>query len=313
MAFTINNISGMADNMLSETSKTIRAESRKTEFIKYDKLMPSALNKDFSKNGIDELAEQIFSDGLDQPLVVSLANNGKYEIIAGERRFLAIGKLIDSDRWNEDRLVECKVKNYEESSLPLSKKDKKILTWLTTNQYREKTDSDLYIETLRWSEIIKKLRKAGTNILVTGYDEEGNPIEKPIEGKTRNIVAEQASISPAQVGKIDYIEAHGTDALKKALKSDKINISSAAKVAALPRDEQDDFVSEIEKNTSISKKDVDVASQGSAENAVLTKKELKSDLTELRDVLKTFEDKSMDKKSYRSYRNHIRALLNLLK
>jgi ParB family chromosome partitioning protein len=44
-------------------------------------------------SGIDELANSIQKQGLLQPIVVSVQPNGKYEILAGQRRFLAHKKL----------------------------------------------------------------------------------------------------------------------------------------------------------------------------------------------------------------------------
>jgi ParB family chromosome partitioning protein len=44
-------------------------------------------------SGIDELAASIRKQGLLQPIVVSKQSNGRYEILAGQRRFLAHQKL----------------------------------------------------------------------------------------------------------------------------------------------------------------------------------------------------------------------------
>jgi ParB family chromosome partitioning protein len=44
-------------------------------------------------SGIDELADSIRKQGLLQPIVVSKQSNGRYEILAGQRRFLAHQKL----------------------------------------------------------------------------------------------------------------------------------------------------------------------------------------------------------------------------
>ncbi len=44
-------------------------------------------------SGIDDLAESIKKQGLLNPLIVRVANNGKYEIISGQRRYLACRRI----------------------------------------------------------------------------------------------------------------------------------------------------------------------------------------------------------------------------
>ena len=46
MAFSLNNIKGVADGLLNDASQEIRNEARRTQFIPFSKLIPSALNKD---------------------------------------------------------------------------------------------------------------------------------------------------------------------------------------------------------------------------------------------------------------------------
>lgn len=50
---------------------------------------PDQPRKKFAKSALDELAESIREHGILQPLVLVPAKNGKYEIVAGERRFRA--------------------------------------------------------------------------------------------------------------------------------------------------------------------------------------------------------------------------------
>ena len=157
MTFSLDNISGISNQFLNDASRNIETDRQRTKFIPYQELVPSALNKDLSKDNIDELAVQIEQEGMDQPLVVTKMKNGKYEILGGERRFLAVGKLIEQGKYSEDQLVECKVKEFPKKKNGLTAEEQKIFTWLTTNQYREKTDHDKYIESLRWKEIVLKL------------------------------------------------------------------------------------------------------------------------------------------------------------
>ena len=57
--------------------------------------------------GIAELAASIASHGLLQSIVVRKSKRGKYQIIAGQRRFLALQELAKQDRIAEDHPVPC--------------------------------------------------------------------------------------------------------------------------------------------------------------------------------------------------------------
>ena len=84
----LSSLMGDTDSLESTVSKS----SSETK-IPIAKLRPSPLQprRVFDKNSINELAESIKSKGLVQPILVrpSTANEGEYEIIAGERRWRA--------------------------------------------------------------------------------------------------------------------------------------------------------------------------------------------------------------------------------
>ncbi len=56
-------------------------------------LSPYQARKDFPQEQIDALAESIASEGLIQPILVRKTKDGRYELIAGERRLKACKKL----------------------------------------------------------------------------------------------------------------------------------------------------------------------------------------------------------------------------
>lgn len=236
----IKGISEVGAGLLNEESKKAVIQ-RKTEYISYNDLEENPRNK-MSMDGIEELASQIELNGLDQPLVV-YQTGGKYRILTGHRRYAAIGILIQRGKWEDDKPIECKVKDLDSMDVPLDFEDKEMLSILSTNQTREKTDADIAFEINEWKKIISKLRSKKVNFMVAGYDEEGNPVKKNIAGvNTRDIVAEQMGISQAQVAKFNKVENKGSDLLKEALKGKKINISNAASVASMPKEKQDEFV-----------------------------------------------------------------------
>jgi ParB family transcriptional regulator, chromosome partitioning protein len=76
-----------------------------------EKIKPNPFQprREISEEKIDELAKSIRTSGLIQPIVVRKAVNG-YELVVGERRFLACRKL----GW---RKINAAVKNYSDSAM----------------------------------------------------------------------------------------------------------------------------------------------------------------------------------------------------
>ena len=59
-------------------------------------------------DGIDELAASIAAHGLLQSLIVRRTNRGRYAVIAGRRRFLALSALADDGRIAADMPIPCR-------------------------------------------------------------------------------------------------------------------------------------------------------------------------------------------------------------
>ena len=75
-------------SLLGDTSKKIETNKIPIKDITRNRLQP---RKFFNKDSLDELTNSIKEQGVIQPIVVrqDKINEGKYEIIAGERRWLA--------------------------------------------------------------------------------------------------------------------------------------------------------------------------------------------------------------------------------
>jgi ParB family chromosome partitioning protein len=69
----------------------------------------------FDDSRIEELARTIHTHGVIQPIVVRKMDNGKYEIIAGERRFRAMTKL----KWTEAPAIIRNLSDKETASVAL--------------------------------------------------------------------------------------------------------------------------------------------------------------------------------------------------
>ena len=75
-------------SLLGDSSKKIETNKVSIKDITRNKLQP---RKHFDKESLDELANSIKKQGVIQPIVVrpDKTSEGKYEIIAGERRYRA--------------------------------------------------------------------------------------------------------------------------------------------------------------------------------------------------------------------------------
>ncbi len=70
-----------------------KADSKNSVSIKYLKQNPYQPRKDFDKDALDKLAQSIKQYGIIQPIAVRDLGKNDYEIIAGERRFLAAKQI----------------------------------------------------------------------------------------------------------------------------------------------------------------------------------------------------------------------------
>ena len=79
--------------------------------IPFKKLSPWEENvrTTVSTEGIEELTASIRSLGLLQSLVVKKAPHGKFSIVAGKRRFLAISRLVEAGAWPPNSSIPCRL------------------------------------------------------------------------------------------------------------------------------------------------------------------------------------------------------------
>lgn len=70
--------------------------------------------------GLDELAASIAAHGLMNPLTVRMAVKGRFEVVAGQRRLLALRKLAKAGAWPKNTPVPCTVIEAEQDAGELS-------------------------------------------------------------------------------------------------------------------------------------------------------------------------------------------------
>ena len=327
--FNMDKIKGsgaVGAGLLNAESRKVNVQKR-TEYILFDKIQPNPRNE-MSMTGIEELASQIKLSGLEQPLVVYQKEDGDYMILTGHRRYTAIKTLIERGDWDKSQPIECKVKDLEDMDVPLDMEDKEMLSILVTNQTREKTDADIAFEIKEWKNIISKLREQGVTFMVSGYDESGNPIKTEIAGvRTQEIVAKQMGLSKSQVANFNKVENKGSEPLKQALKTNRINISTASDVANMTKEEQTEFIEKTlakkEDGEQITSSDVAVAKREMAQKqtakskeelpqGLITDKIFKKDLKSIQQAIKEADTGfQLSDSQYKAYCRHIDGLKNV--
>lgn len=86
------------------------------ENILWSHLVASPRNVRKVKSGIDSLAASIAADGLIQNLTVTPREDGKFEVVAGERRRRAIAQLVKNKTWASDVTVPCVIREPEDAT-----------------------------------------------------------------------------------------------------------------------------------------------------------------------------------------------------
>lgn len=103
------------------------AGSQNIKKIAIDRIVPNRLQprQDFDEEAIKELASSIKKHGLAQPILVQEVGDGKYEIIAGERRYRAcksiglsqIDAIVRKNLEDEKKLALALIENLQRENL----------------------------------------------------------------------------------------------------------------------------------------------------------------------------------------------------
>ena len=150
-------------------------EKMEIEYVDVYDLIPSKENF----YHVDErLKKNIEIMGLLQPILVKRPVGGKYEVIAGHRRRLALIALVEEGK-EKFRQVPCVFK--QESAVDR-------LALIMANGFRDKTDWEKMIETVETERLVLELKK-----------------ENQIKGNTREMLAEVTGVTEAQLGRYKSI------------------------------------------------------------------------------------------------------------
>ena len=168
---------------LSETvSKLDTNAEPQLQYIDIDLLDAHEANfYDVSK--LDTLADSIAMDGLQQPIVVTAGEGGRYTVLSGHRRRAAIRKLVEEDGREDLRRVPCLVKTYQSPALA------ELQLIMANSTARVLTSAEVMHQAQRMEELLYQLKEEGYSF----------------PGRMRAQVAEACQVSESKLARLKVI------------------------------------------------------------------------------------------------------------
>ena len=188
--------------------------------IHYTKIKRPQRNRELRR--IDELAEDIREDGLENNLLVRTIEDDRYEVelIGGERRYSAILRNIEhGDRTYE--YIPCKV-------LTMSDIDARKRLILNNMENDPLTNAEKLEAVEELKEIYKAKKEAGENI----------------PGRIQTIIASEMGLKKSQVANYEKILNHASEEVRESIRKEELPLDAAATLVDLDEEEQRRFLNE---------------------------------------------------------------------
>lgn len=185
------------------------------ELIAANDLMPNPENF-YGLRDIEELANSILANGLEQNLVVTPAGGGKYRILTGGRRYAA--NELNRGKGCGLEELPCIVRPAEEPAA-------EMLRLITTNQHRELNDYERVQQVARAYAAVKELREKGVE-KVGGLDIETLP--------PRNAVAAITGMAIGSIPKYAAIAKNLYPPLMEWMKEERLPLTVAYELSRWP-------------------------------------------------------------------------------
>ena len=223
------------------TDTTASAQQRyPVQFISYTCLEGSSYNF-YPMTEIDDLADAIELAGrILQPLLVRRKAPGRYEIIAGHRRWTAAKKLVEQGR-TQYAMIPCHVQDGDEMIARIN--------LIVTNSQREKTAFVKMKEVVELEQLLQELANGSEDerkkfSRITGLKlDNGETVTARV---LRKLVAKKAGLSETNVARLKHIDQNLEPELKEALEEGKIGISVADELARLKPEDQQEAAKKLE-------------------------------------------------------------------
>ena len=185
----------------------------------------------YSMQDIEGLAQKILAAGLMENMTVAYepCDRGIYKIIAGERRWRALNKLVE-EGYKEFEIVTCQIKNAAEEN-------EEIVQIIIANSYRDKSIEEMLEEE-------KQLKKALQYMRDNGLELQGYDLNK---GRLRDVIASIMQKSTGKIAQIEKINSNLIPELQKEVREGRLNFSVAHEVSGLSQEKQHELLEKYEK------------------------------------------------------------------
>ena len=188
--------------------------------IHYAKIKRPQRNRELRR--IDELAEDIREDGLENNLLVRTIEDDRYEVelIGGERRYSAILRNIEHGDMTYE-YIPCKV-------LTMSDIDARKRLILNNIENDPLTNAEKLEAVEELKEIYKAKKEAGENI----------------PGRIQTIIASEMGLKKSQVANYEKILNHASEEVRESIRKEELPLDAAATLVDLDEEEQRRFLNE---------------------------------------------------------------------
>ena len=190
--------------------------------IHYTKIKRPQRNRELRR--IDELAEDIREDGLENNLLVRKIENDRYEVelIGGERRYSAILRNIEHGDMTYE-YIPCKV-------LTMSDIDARKRLILNNMENDPLTNAEKLEAVEELKEIYKAKKEAGENI----------------PGRIQTIIASEMGLKKSQIANYEKILNHASEEVRESIRKEELPLDAAATLVDLDEEEQRRFLNEYD-------------------------------------------------------------------
>ena len=190
--------------------------------IHYTKIKRPQRNRELRR--IDELAEDIREDGLENNLLVRKIEDDRYEVelIGGERRYSAILWNIEHGDMTYE-YIPCKV-------LTMSDIDARKRLILNNMENDPLTNAEKLEAVEELKEIYKAKKEAGENI----------------PGRIQTIIASEMGLKKSQVANYEKILNHASEEVRESIRKEELPLDAAATLVDLDEEEQRRFLNEYD-------------------------------------------------------------------
>ena len=190
--------------------------SEQLQYLDIDLLDANEANF-YELSNLQPLADSIAMDGLQQPLVVTPEENGRYKVLSGHRRRAAIRLLLEEseDPLPKLRSVPCLVRRYKSQHLA------ELQLILANSTARELTSADKMRQAERIEMLLYQLKEEGYQF----------------PGRMRDQVAAACNVSAPKLARLKVIREHLIPEYMVAFEANRLPEQTAYALARM----QDDF------------------------------------------------------------------------